>query len=644
NIEENYAAGIRPITVATTILKPGGYERIKQLAEKLEPLTTREWLGINTQSLAALAADVPNKAFYRKEMRPVASRKTKMSLGLYDCFQAPCKNGGCPIEQQIPEYLKLVAEEKYDEAFRVIAIDNANPSITGTICDHACQGKCTRLDYDESLQIRTAKLLAANAAQTAFTAAMQQAPLKTGKKAVVIGAGPAGISAALFLRRNGVAVTVLEKREKPFGIVQYIIPEFRIPQSAIQRDFEMAEKAGVEFRFGVTAPVNVAALQKEYDFVLLAIGAWKEGAAAVEEGQEHLRDALEFLEESKRQNCHIPLGRRVAIIGGGDVAMDCARAAKRAPGVEEVRIVYRRTRDFMPAEPEEILLAAEDGVEFTELHAPKSYDGKTLCCEEMQLGEWDESGRRGILGTGRQASLAFDTVICAVGARVDGTLFKENGLSLDGRGRPVVTAARESSLPGVYVIGDCKTGPATVVAAIADAKFAAIDILHKLALPSDFVRVSQPQDIVSLYNRKGLLAPALKKNPADGFRCLTCDQLCELCCDVCPNRANVEVAIPGFKDVHQILHVDGLCNECGNCGIFCPHKGNPYKDKVTVFWTEEDFEDSANRGFLKLENNQYRLRLEDGSTLTCALSDSRVPAQLATFIQTVVENYSYYLA
>lgn len=643
NIEDIYNTGIRPITVATTVLKPGGYERMQQLANLLEPLMQNEWQGIDVPALQAYAGNVAKNKIYRKEHRPVKSRKTKVPLPLFDCFMAPCKNGGCPIEQQIPEYLRLVSEGKYEEAFKIIAIDNANPGITGTICNHACQGKCTRLDYDSSLEIRNAKRLAVENAQKAYTSSMQAAPLKTDKKAVIIGAGPAGISAALYLRRNGVEVTVLEKRERPFGIVQYVIPEFRIAAQTIEADFAMAQKAGVHFKFGINEEIDVATLQQEFDFVLLAIGAWKEGIQAVKEGNEYVLDALAFLEESKANNCKVDLGKKVAVVGGGDVAMDCARAAKRAPGVEDVTIVYRRTRDFMPADPEEIELAVQDGVNIIELHAPLRYNGANLYCEKMTLGDYDASGRRGIAGTGEECMFEFDTLICAVGARVDSTLFEKIGLKLDDRRRPIVNTACESSRDNVYVIGDCKAGPATVVAAMADAKSATIDILSKLQLTHDFVRVQVPISQETLYERKGVLKPATHKN-TDSKRCLGCDSLCELCCDVCPNRANVRITLPGYSDTAQILHIDGLCNECGNCGIFCPHKGDPYKDKVTLFWSEEDFEDSTNRGFLKLDEETYKLRLENGQEIVCALNDARVPAQLAAMIQTVEANYSYYMA
>lgn len=646
NIKDIFNTGIQPITVATTILKPGGYERTKQLAEMLEPIMSPEWKGIDVAALEKLANNVTSMEYYRKEHREVATRKVQSRLELLDCFVAPCSEGGCPIEQQIPEYLRLVSEGKYDEAFKIIAIDNANPSITGTICNHACQGKCTRIDYDESLHIRNAKRLAAEAAQEKFTAAIQPSAIKTDKKAVVIGAGPAGVSAALFLRRAGMEVTVLEKKDRPFGIVEYVIPDFRIPQDAIKRDYDMAVKYGVDFKFGVDV-ADVKELKSKYDYVILATGAWKEGANPVKEGQDKLIDALAFLEESKAKGCNVNLGKRVAVIGGGDVAMDCARAAKRAPGTENVTLVYRRTKAFMPAEPEEIRLALQDGVEVVELHAPLSYDGSCLCCEVMELGDWDSSGRRGIVGTGKNVTMDFDTVICAVGARVGTEIFEAAGMELNKWNQPVLKEGNLSSVEGVYVAGDCKEGPSTIVAAIADAKEIAIDILGKLGLEDGFVKSPVEIPAETLYDRKGEMLHASNEK-SDGERCLSCGQLCEVCCDVCPNRANVRVAVPGMANSAQILHVDALCNECGNCGIFCPHVGAPYKNKWTVFWTEEDFTDSENFGFLKLSENSYKIRMEGEDKkpceFTCSLDDGKLPQNLAAFIRTVEEKYPYYIA
>ncbi len=639
NIEAMLDVGIRPITVATTILKPGGYERLHQLAMLAQPLLNQLPKKLQAQNLQNLADDLLQDSFYQKDNRPVDSRKTESPLPLFDCFKAPCKDGGCPIEQQIPEYLQLVSRENFAEAFRVIAIDNALPSLTGTICNHNCQHKCTRLDYDHPLQIRSAKLLAANAAQEEYTREITALPLQSNKKVAIVGAGPAGIAAANYLRRNGIAVTVFEKREKPFGIVEYVIPEFRIDGNALQRDYEMALKRGAEFRFSCEQK-NPSTLLEEYDYVILAVGAWEEGPAAVSEGQELTVDALRFLEDSKAGVCKNKLGKRVAVVGGGDVAMDCARVAKRAKGVENVSLVYRRTRQFMPASKEEIQLAREDGVDIVELHAPLSFNGSALECEKMQLGNWDESGRRGIIGTGEKVSLAFDSVICAVGARVDNSLFETMGLALDARKGVQLNDALESSMPGLYVAGDCKSGPATIVSAMGDAKTITKDILRKENLPHDFERIALPLSCKEAAFRKGIMRKA-SHDKNDASRCLSCEQICEICCDVCPNRANIAIQVPGFENQMQVVHIDGMCNECGNCGIFCPHKGNPYLNKFTMFWSEADFDHSENCGFLPLSQNRFRLRLEDKSVCEADLHDGNLPKQMVAIIESLQKNMPY---
>ncbi len=292
----------------------------------------------------------------------------------------------------------------------------------------------------------------------------------------------------------------------------------------------------------------------------------------------------------------------------------------------------------MPAEAEEIRLALEEGVGLIELLAPVKHEPGLLRCEHMALSDRDASGRRSVVGTGAYENLRFDTVICATGARVDGLIFAAAGLKLDGRGRPELGAANESSAAGVYVIGDCRAGPSTIVAAVADAKRAVRDILKKLSLSDDFVKMAAPQTIETLYARKGVLRAELAGGH-DADRCLVCDQLCEICCDVCPNRANVRIAVDGFHDAAQIVHIDALCNECGNCGIFCPHKGSPYLDKLTVFETEEDFRESKNRGFLKTGGDAYLFRLEDGSEIACGLGDARVPNRFAAVVRAAEKEF-----
>ncbi len=635
NIEDLVKVGIRPITVATTILKPGGYERLNQLATISEKHIDGGVPVINVNNLEKLAEDTVTNKYLVKDCRPVASRKTSSKLPLYNCYKAPCKDGGCPIEQQIPEYLKLVAEHKYDEAFKIIAIDNGAPSITGTICSHNCQNKCTRLDYDTSLKIRQSKKYAVVNAQDNYVNNIKVTPLKTDKKVAIIGGGPTGVATAMFLRRNGVATTVFEKREKPFGIVQYVIPEFRINDDEIKKDYDLAVKTGVEFKFNCEE-TDVEKLKKDFDFVVIATGAWDKGVNPIEGSGANIVDAIEFLAESRKSNLKMDLGKSVAVIGGGDVAMDCARAALKTSGVETSTIVYRRTKSFMPASHEEIVLAKEDGVKFVELVSPLKYDNSTLTCEVMKLGERDASGRKGVVSTGENIELKFDTVIIATGAKVNTDIFVNNNINLDNRKNPIINEENETSVENVYIAGDCKIGPTTVVEGIGDGKKITISILNKLSIEPDFVKVSIPQDKSLLYYKKGILSED-SSNPEDGMRCLSCDTLCEICCDVCPNRANVTIG------ENKILHIDGMCNECGNCGIFCPHTGNPYKDKITLFWSEEDFVDSENIGFLQLSDDTFKIRDEKGEILTHKLGENNISKEMGEFIDIVIKKYSFYI-
>jgi putative selenate reductase len=302
NVDRVLAAGVQPVTFATTILKPGGYERITQLAEKVEELQAGASKGIDLSKIDKLGRDVLTDKHHLKELRPVKSRKLASKLPLYDCAIAPCTIG-CPINQQIPQYIALVGEGKYAEAFDVIANDNASPAITGTICDHQCQYKCTRLDYDESLLIRDMKKTAVLNAQDKYVSGITPSAVKSSKKVAVIGAGAAGLATAMFLRRNGVEVTVMDRRERPYGIVEYVIPEFRIPSDMVKKDLELVKKHGVEFKLGIDSKVNVEELKKSYDYVVLAIGAWKPGQVELEEGKDKTINAIAFLESYRRRRC-----------------------------------------------------------------------------------------------------------------------------------------------------------------------------------------------------------------------------------------------------------------------------------------------------------------------------------------------------
>lgn len=642
NIREIFEALGQPITVATTILKPGGYLRFNQLADLTEDLLTEELTDVNVEKIIVLRDKTikswENNKLYREK---VSSRKTDSVLPLTDCFKAPCKSGGCPIEQQIPEYLKLVADGNYDKAMEVIAMDNTAPTILGQICAHHCQEHCTRVDYEDSLQIRNMKLVAADNAQDKYLERIEKTELKSDKKVLVIGAGPGGIAASSYLRRNGMDVTVKEKLSKPYGIVSHVIPKFRISDEQIERDYKIAVRQGVKFVFDSEVTELYTDLKKDYDYIVVATGAWEKGRSPVKHGSDKIIDALDFLWDV-RMNGSADVGKKVAVVGAGDVAMDCVRTAARLENVEDVALVSRRTEAYMPASQEEINEVKKEGHKFYELVAPYAYDGKTLKCEKMVLGEFDKDGRRKVNSTEEKIDLEFDTVIAATGARVDTYQFKKNGINLDDYGKVKTTETYETNIDNVYIIGDCRGGASTIVRAMGEAKIVAIDILEKEKLDNDFKKFTVEEKDSIVFQKRGKLIP-LVDDKNEGYRCLKCDQICEMCMEVCPNRANVAIKVEGFNDLQQIVHIDGMCNECGNCSFYCPHSGRPYKDKFTVFWAKEDFEDSTNTGILKLGKNNYKVRLENGKVIETNSIEKDLKENLVKLISAIEGNYDYYL-
>ena len=634
NIKELFDAGIWPITMATNILKPGGYQRMSQIADELMECGSERFSGVNVAALAAIDDGVEAKAMYRKPVKPLPERHVDKKLPLFDCFNAPCRNG-CPIEQDIPAYLQAMVDGDAKKALEIILERNPLPFITGTICPHHCGDKCMRNYYEDTLHIRETKLAAASQAYNEILPALKAEGSVAGKKVAIIGGGPAGLAAATFLSRAGVAVTVFERKEQLGGVVRNVIPEFRISADSIDKDVELCKAYGAEFKLGAEV-TSVKALKAEgYTDVIVSIGAWKPGRSPLAYGE--VTDALEFLMEAKKNGASMNIGKDVVVLGGGNTAMDVARAAKRIPGVENVRLIYRRTKRYMPADEEELQLAIEDGVEFLELLAPVGAENGTLKCSVMELGAPDASGRRSPVDTGRTEEYPADTIIAAIGETIDTTLYAELGVEMDAKGRPVVDANMMTTEAGVYAVGDSRRGPATVVEAIADSAKAAAAIA---GISYDKYAEENVAADEKLYTvKKGVQSRDISKTPDD--RCLGCPTVCEVCTDVCPNRANVAIHVPG-KCKAQIIHVDGMCNECGNCEVFCPYKGGrPYKDKFTLYWSEEDFLDSTNEGFLPLEGTQVKVRLDGKVETVDVAGETDLSADAVAVIRTVLKDYEY---
>jgi putative selenate reductase len=697
-ISDIFETGIRPITVATDMLHPGGYSRMAQMATILSKSKYWDMDKIDVEKLNKLADTCLSSKYLDKAFRGTDKVAVDEKLPMFDCYIAPCQEA-CPIHQDIPDYVELMAEGKYAEALTVIYMKNPLPYITGLICDHQCQTCCSRKDYEGSVQIREIKKLAVENGFKGFKD-MWVTSEKSDFKVAVIGAGPAGLSAAFFLARSGFQVQIFEKEETAGGVVRNVIPEFRIPEEAINSDVEFIKANGVDIKFGATKEeTKVEALKKAgYDYIFFAIGTEKDNPYSLKGGDDIVIEALPFLRSFRLGSDGVKLGKHVVILGAGNVAMDAARAAKRADGVEDVTIVYRRTVKEMPADMEEYEYTLEDGIKYLFLTNPSEYNDGVLTLNKMELGEPDESGRRRPVATDETFTMPCDSIITAIASHVDTDMTNYYGLPCDERGRVVYDKdTLESPLEGVYLVGDMTTGPSVVVKCIASARKGVEALLDTILGKEDSseescgcgdpdcecehdhdhdeescgcgcgddddddvdmeaVIAEENRYYKELRDKKGKITEQVSADAknfleTEGLRCNECSYLCNKCVEVCPNRANITVDVRNtgiFTDPFQIVHIDAYCNECGNCETFCPYIGAPYKDKFTLFSRRDDFENSTNSGFLA-EGQDITIRL-DGKLYQCQFNgegllegDEGVSDEVAAIIEEIYLSYSYLL-
>ena len=674
NFPELVADGLTPVTVCTDLLRPGGYARLSQYLANLDAAMARSGADDLASYVAATSAgrgaaanlarharEVAGAGRYARRERPLAF-KGERRLGPFDCIAAPCQEA-CPAHQDIPGYLWLVAHGRPSQAMEVILRTNPQPGVTGSICEHPCTERCVRNYYDAPLLIREVKRFAF---EHGHVHAEHPGPPR-GVTVAIVGAGPAGLAAAYYLARMGIDPVVYEARERVGGMVTGVIPGYRLSPPAIGGDLARLRELGVRIELGKAVGRDVALdeLRRQHRFVFLAAGAQRGKRLGVP-GQESegVLDALGFLHRVQART-DPGIGRRVLVVGGGNTAMDAARAARRVVGKGgQVTLVYRRTRADMPADPGEVRDCELEGIGLSTLLAPSRVvvEGERvtgLACTPMKPGERDASGRPSPVASGAaEVILSADTVIVAVGQELDPEFL--GGLAVARRRDGTIQvdpATRETSVPGLFAGGDAARGAASVIKAVADGRAVAEAIGARcgLALPPE-PRLDKGARPAELLARKALQAlpqavPVLPVAQRGGFaevvqglgaevaaaeaaRCLDCDELCSLCVTVCPNRAMqayatsaLSVALPALvvrrgklepagatvlavSQPVQVLKIGDLCNECGNCDTFCPAAGAPHRAKPT-FWLDE-------QGFREAQGDAFRLERANGAVILSA--------------------------
>ena len=408
--------------------------------------------------------------------------KEDNEINCYDTGTAPCKTA-CHAHIAVQGYINMAAQGRYMDALKLIKQDNPFPAVCGSICNRRCEHACTRGKVDDPIAIDEIKKFIAEQEIKAENRYIPKRITKSSpttnyddKNIAVIGAGPAGMSCAYFLARMGYPVTVFDRNPVPGGMLALGIPSFRLEKKVIKAEIEVLKEMGVQFKCGVEVGKDITLDEiraKGYKAIYLAIGAQKSAKLNIPgEDLTGVYGGVDFLREVNLGN-EVKLGKKVAVIGGGNVAMDVVRTAIRN-GAEEAYIVYRRSADEMPADKEEVAEAIEEGVKFCYLNAPVEIlgdkNGKVngLKVEIMELGEPDEKGKRKPIGTGEFKTIKVNTVIGAIGQKVDLGDIAPEAMTFNKNGTVIADAVTyQTAQPDIFVGGDFLTGPKFAIDAIA---------------------------------------------------------------------------------------------------------------------------------------------------------------------------------
>lgn len=545
----------------------------------------------------------------------------------HDCGKlapSPCQMA-CPAGIDVPTYLALIAQGKDAEAIEVIRRDNPLPWVCGLICTRPCEMMCVRARIDTPISIKFLKAFAAERAMSERAYKNPDAKEFNGKKVCVVGAGPGGISAAYYLALMGYGVRVIEALPVSGGMLMVGIPRYRLPREVIDREVAVIEELGVQFsyntRFG--KDVTLGELKQEgFDAFFIAIGAHKAWDLGLEGEKEYPKvlEAVAFLKDVALGDHHAP-GKQVVVIGGGNVAIDAARTSLRL-GAQRVTIAYRRSRDQMPADIEEVEQAEEEGIEFAFLTIPTKINGENkiitgLDCIKAKLVKKKDSDRLAPVPIeGQEFIIQADVVISAIGQYVDDQGMEAfDRMNWTRRGTIEVNhASMETTMPGVFAAGDAVSGPATVIEAIGGGKRAAAAIDRYLnnipqpRMPRIPIRYTIVPPVEMTARRKMTLkAPKMPMLNLDrrrttfqqvelGYdeesvrqeagRCLRCDicRRCGKCVEICRDKMGIDALKLGYMDFDTPAQTDfrataEQCITCGACAANCENKALVMEEK-----------------------------------------------------------------
>jgi len=445
---------------------------------------------VRSASLCALGGTVPNPIlstirYFRDEYESHIKYKRCEAMVCKEIISSACQHT-CPIGTEVPVYAALIALRRYDDAVQVIRKDNPLPSVCSRVCHHPCESKCKSGEAGKPIAIRALKRFATDhGLKTGFKLPFQPKDPKN-QKVAIIGSGPAGLSAGYFLSLEGYDVTIFEAKPVIGGMLRIAIAEYRLPREELDADIKAIKEAGVKFQTNTALgkDISIDSLFRDgYKAIFISVGAHRSIDMGIPgEDTEGVLPSLKFLEAVNLRK-DVSVGKRVGVIGGGNAAVDAARAAHRLPGVEKVTLIYRRTRAEMPAFKEEVDATVEEGIDIQFLTAPTrvlTQNGKLtgIECIRMDLGEPDASRRRKPVPIkGSEFSIELDTLIKAIGEQPDVSFLQEQGLDIAERNTIVVDPETlATSKEGVFAGGDAVTGSKTVIHAISAGKIAASSI------------------------------------------------------------------------------------------------------------------------------------------------------------------------